>query len=137
MIQVLNEEFGEVNLFKFILILCDSIDGNTKNYDYFLNGYFYKWNFKYNRFTHHTNEEEVPHTDIIDSLSYELKKEFKLGIGIWGKTDCYPNGKTFFFCSPDDILTNEQIDYITRFPENVDKNLLTKISNKNRDSVWY
>lgn len=104
---------GDVTLYKFILVPMDKIDNvDESDYDDFLKGYFYIWDYKYNTLTRSTDDRMYAHSDVIDNLSQEIRKQAR-ELTIWGKTDYFKNGVRFMIVN-DEYLTKEQINYIKK-----------------------
>lgn len=104
---------GDVTLYKFILVPMNKIDNvDELHYDDFLKGYFYIWDYKYNTLTRSTDDRMYAHSDVIDNLPLEIRKEAR-ELTIWGKTDYFKNSVRFMIVN-DEYLTKEQINYIKK-----------------------
>lgn len=104
---------GDITLYKFILVPMNKIDNvDESHYDDFLKGYFYTWDYKYNTLTRSTDDRMYAHSDVIDNLSQEIRKQAR-ELTIWGKTDYFKNGVRFMIVN-DEYLTKEQINYIKK-----------------------
>lgn len=103
---------GDITLYKFVLVQMDMLSDITDNYDEVLHGYFYIWPYTYNKLTRDTDSEIKSHSDVIDHLPFEIRRECRK-MCIWGKTDYY-TGIIRFFINYTDTLSQQQIDYIKR-----------------------
>lgn len=111
MIEIMVESSGDVILYKFLLIFMDKDINYPDDYDDYLNAYFIKWSYKYNRYTRDTDDRLKDHASVIDSLPDSLKHQFRKGNSAWGKTDWYKDDIRFFI-SNEDNLSTEQVNYI-------------------------
>lgn len=106
---------GDITLYKFILVPMDRIsDVDESNYDERLNGYFYLWSYKYNTITKYTEDRMYSHSDVIDSLPIEIRKQAR-ELTIWGKTDYFQNNRTRFVIVNEEYLSNDQINLIKSY----------------------
>lgn len=106
---------GDVILYKFILVPMDKISGvDESNYDEHLNGYFYLWSYKYNTITKCTDDRLYSHSDVIDSLPVEIRKQAR-ELTIWGKTDYFHNKGIRFVIINDEYLGKDQVDVIKKY----------------------
>lgn len=106
---------GDITLYKFILVPMDKISGvDESNYDERLNGYFYLWSYKYNTITKFTDDRLYSHSDVIDSLPIEIRKQAR-ELTIWGKTDYFCNREIRFVIINDEYLDKDQVYLIKKY----------------------
>lgn len=92
----INNSMGDVILSKFIVIPSDKLEEfDDFQYDPVLEGYIVLWHYLYNRITRQSESGMYPHSDVIDSLPFALRKKFHQ-CGYWGRTDWYTTDKKFF-----------------------------------------
>lgn len=104
---------GDITLYKFVLVPMDKIDSvDESHYDDFLEGYFYIWDYKYNTLTRFTDDRMYAHSDVIDNLPQEIRKQAR-ELTIWGKTDYFKNSVRFMIVN-DEYLNQSQINYIKK-----------------------
>ena len=105
---------GDITLHKFILVPMQMVEGcDESNYNDFLKGYFYLWNYTYNKLTNHTDDRMYSHSDVIDSLPLDIRKQAR-ELTICGKTDYYKHDEIRFQIVNGEYLDRSQIDYIKR-----------------------
>ena len=80
--------FGDVILHKFILVPCEPFIGLLDNYREDYGGYFYIWNYTYNKLTKDTDDRNTAHSDMIGSMPAPIRKQAR-ELNIWGKTEYY------------------------------------------------
>lgn len=108
------ESYGDITLYKFILIFMDKDPEYPDNYNYYLNAYFIVWSYTYNIYTKSTDDRIVDHASVIDSLPFPLRKEFRRGNSAWGKTDYYKDSIRFFINDKSN-LSSEQVTFIRNY----------------------
>jgi len=104
---------GDILLSKFILIQMPKLEEYSENYDNVLRGYFYTTTYKYNKYTHESEDRIITHADMIDSCPSPIRRYGKDHTIIWGKQDYYRDEIKLFIVNGEH-LSMKQVEYLRR-----------------------
>lgn len=106
------EDYGDIELHKFLFIRTKKLGLDNKweqFYDSRLKGYLIDWSYTYNKYTGDTSDRVLSHSDMIDSLPYELSRLWRTSDEIsWGKQDFYRDGVRFFYTNSDMFTSGDR-----------------------------